>query len=157
MDFRTSVFFVGTLGILVSTALCLAGVLPIGGFFPFLRNRYVEFYKATFFIAAFLFLYRISYTIKKNRGNVAEEISKAAISNGFQMTMFSFMMAFMQRPMLLSLFPIASLAFYQWFTIMNKFVVTVEKKSWLAKIGFDRVFTHMQNNMHTVLALFCYP
>ena len=153
LDFRTTVFFLGTSSILATTALCLAGTLPISG--SFLRIRYVLHYRATFFVAMFLYIYRILYSLKNvNRENVQTEIVRVTNSNGFQMTMFGFMMAFLQRPMLLSLFPVTSLAFFQWVTILNRTLSSSpEKKNWFHKVGFEMLFTQMQQNMQIVLTL----
>ena len=160
MDFRTAVFFLCTTATLLSTTCAIAGFLPFLSLtFPLLRFHIQRTYRVAFFSACLAFIYRIGYTLKKLTGGVTtqeqmrKELNAVTSSNGFQLTMFSMMLAFYSRPIIIALFPICVPALYQWFTIVHKIFHSEDGKSLYTKVGMSRIFSFLQEKMHVALSL----
>lgn len=161
MDFCTAVFFLCTTATLLSTTCAIAGFLPFLSltFFPLLRFHIQRTYRVAFFSACLAFIYRIGYTLKKLTGGVTtqeqmrKELNAVTSSNGFQLTMFSMMLAFYSRPIIIALFPICVPALYQWFTIVHKIFHSEDGKSLYTKVGMSRIFSFLQEKMHVALSL----
>ena len=117
-----------------------------------------------FFSACLAFIYRIGYTLKKltqggggggvtSQEQMRKELNAVMSSNGFQLTMFSMMLAFYSRPIIIALFPICVPALYQWFTIVHKIFHSEDGKSLYTKVGMSRIFSFLQKKMHVAMSL----
>lgn len=161
MDFRTAVFFLCTSITLISTLLAIAGFLPfLSATFPLLRFHIQRTYRIAFFSSCVAFIYRMGYTLKKltitssqQSQQVQEQVRQIMNSNGFQLTMFSMMLAFYSRPIVIALFPICVPALYQWFTIVHKIFHSEDGKSVYTKVGMSRIFLFLQEKMHVAISL----
>jgi transmembrane protein 33 len=169
MDFRTIVFFIASTVIIVTTlTITCACAVPFGQISSnyFISERLLRaisidrMYKLTFISADILFLYRIGYTMRKalsssssnQNNNVQKEIQDLIQSNGFQLIMFSFLMMFRERPMIVSLIPIFIYASYQWMTIVYKqlHASSEDVKDMKSKL-VTKAFLKMQSQMVNAL------
>ena len=165
MDFRTSVFFLCTTVTILSTLCAIAGFIPVVSLtFPLLRFHIQRSYRIAFFSACLAFIYRYGYTLKKltqggggggvtSQEQMRKELNAVMSSNGFQLTMFSMMLAFYSRPIIIALFPICVPALYQWFTIVHKIFHSEDGKSLYTKVGMSRIFSFLQKKMHVAMSL----